>query len=160
MNVHEAKLELALLESDVTELSKIDFITYLTNAGIPQEIIQRLSQLWEMTKRVGEESVAIGKIVFHKIWGFLKANPNLSAGMALGAAISVLIPFVGSVLMPVAVAVGALLGVRLDNYEEGNEMATDAVSIMHEAILLARKFFDLFVEIVDAVKAYWVSKDD
>ncbi|WP_029407289.1 hypothetical protein [Thiomicrorhabdus sp. Milos-T2] len=154
MNVHEAKLELAILETDVVETNRADFVTYLTNSGIPQEIINRVTQLWDVTKRIGEEVVSIGKIIIFKIWEFLKANPHLSAGMALGASVSILIPFVGPILAPLATAVGALLGVRLDNYSDGNEMANNMTGVAHEAVLLAKKFFDLFVEIVDAVKVY------
>lgn len=154
MNVNEAKLELALIEGELIEADKVDLITHLTNQGIPQEVINRISQLWETTKLVAGEAVSIGKIIIHKIWEFLQANPNIAAGMALGAFICLFIPILGPVLMPLAIAVGAVIGIRLDNYEQGNTMATDAIGVLHEVVMTARKFFEIFVEIVEAVKEY------
>lgn len=152
MNMNEAKLELAVIECDIVEDSKLELVTRLTNEGFPQEVVTRISQLWDQTKKIGEEIYHVGKIIISKILAFLKANPNLTAGMGVGLAIGILIPFVGPILMPLAVAVGAVIGVRLDNYEQGSPMAVDAIGVSHEVVMLSRKFFDLIVEIFEAVQ--------
>ena len=152
MNINEAKLDLVVIEGDIVEESKLDLVTRLTNSGLPQEVVTRVSQLWDVTKKIGDEIYQIGKIIISKIMAFLKANPNLTAGIAVGLAVGILIPFVGPILMPLAIAIGAVLGVRLDNYEQGSPMAVDAIGVSHEVVMMARKFFDLIIEIFDAVQ--------
>ncbi len=156
MNSGEAKLELVLLEGEFEYLDRVDFITKLTNMDLPQEIINRLSQLWNVTKDIGGHVVNIGKIILIKIWEFMQANPNLIVGMALGAAVTALIPFVGSIVAPLTIAVGAFLGHRLDRLEHGEYVIeAGALGIASEAITLARQFFDLLIEIVEALKFYF-----
>lgn len=109
----QANLELALLDARTRSYSKTDAFTQYTNAGLPPEIVFRLEGLWETTRRIGGKIVHIGRILVFEIARFIKENPNLAVGVALGAAVgtlSNLVPFIGQLLAPLAVAVGAFIG--------------------------------------------------
>ncbi|MNR40060.1 hypothetical protein D3C85_1583190 [compost metagenome] len=117
----------------------------------------RLQGLWNLTKEIAGEVVAIGKIVVRKIFEFLKANPNLSIGIALGAAVGALIsgiPFIGPLLAPLSAGLsmlyGAAVGSTLDQGVQSNDPFVAAT-------LLARKFFELIQSIFLSIKEYFAA---
>lgn len=137
-------------------IDRIDAITQLTNSGLPQEIITRIDQLWEKTKIIGGQVIHIGKIIFVEILNFIKENPHLAVGVAIGAAVGALlsmIPFLGPILAPLAVAisilVGGISGYRLD---QGQNSTDGVVGVTQELILIAKKFFELFADIFNALR--------
>ncbi|MBV5330378.1 MAG: DUF2273 domain-containing protein [Chlorobium sp.] len=156
ISVNEAKLEMALLNSNVIDLDQIDVFTRFTNFGLPSEIIFRLEELWEQTKVVGGKLVHIGRIIINKILSFIENNPNLAIGVALGAAIGALvsaIPFLGPMLAPLSILLGAIfggiVGSRLDREKKPVHWMED---ISQEVIILAKKFFEFFAAIFIAIK--------
>jgi hypothetical protein len=78
-------------------------------------------------------------------------------GVALGAAVGALvnlIPFLGSLLAPLATAmgivVGGLAGARLDR---DLKVEKGSIGIAQELIILAKKFFEFLAAIFIALKA-------
>lgn len=153
----EAKLKLSLLNSNVTDLDRIDVITQLTNMNLPQEIISRIDALWEKTKIIGGQVIHIGKVILAEIIKFIKENQHLAIGVAIGAAVGALIsmiPFIGPLLAPLATAIsmliGGIAGYRID---QGKETKDSAIGVTQEIIMIAKKFFELFSNIFNALQS-------
>lgn len=148
--------ELTLLNAEVSQAEMDDVLVFGLNRGIPPEIMTRLESLWRVTKTIAGQMVAVGKIVVLKIFEFLKANPNLTIGIALGAAVGVLIagiPLLGTLLAPLSTAIsmayGAAVGATID---AGGVPSDPYIAAAH----LAKKFFELIQEIFMAIKDYLV----
>lgn len=157
MTCAEARMELMLLESKAEDFGGPEFDATFTNAGLPPEVVLRLRELWEATCRIGEKVVRIGKVILMELARFVRDNPNLAVGVALGAGVGALVsmvPVLGPVIAPLAtllsVAIGAVAGSRLDRETVPSE---GAVGIAQEAIVIARKFFELFASIFSAVSS-------
>jgi hypothetical protein len=155
--VPEARLELVLLESRVEDFNGADFDARFLNAGFPPEVTLRLRELWEATCTVGDKVLRIGKIILMELARFAQENQNLAMGVALGAGVGVLVslvPILGPFLAPLAAAigigVGAVVGARMDRRKSSEK---GVVGITEEAILIARKFFELFAAIFRAVSS-------
>lgn len=156
VSLNEAKLELLLLNSNVSDLDRIDLVTRFTNLSLPSEIIFRIEDLWEQTKIVGGKVIHIGKIIIKEILNFMEKNPNLAIGVALGAATGALvslIPYLGPMLTPLAILFGAtcggVAGSRLDRDKKAVNWIED---LSQEVIMLAKKFFEFFAAILIALK--------
>lgn len=159
---NEAKLELALLNARTYDIDRIDMITQLTNKGLSQEVVTRMDTLWDKTKFIAGETVQIGKIIIIKIWEFVEANPNMAIGMAVGAAIGALtnmIPFIGPFLAPITMALGAVIGGaaghRIDKMNKGQKVSDGIIGIAEDIVSMAKEFFKLFAEILNALKEYF-----
>lgn len=153
----EAKLKLSILNSKVLELDRIDAIAQLTNMGLPQEVITRIEDLWERTKIIGGQVIHIGKVILAEIMKFIKKNPHLVIGIAIGAAVGALIsmiPFIGPFLTPLAaaisMAIGGIAGYRSD---QGKEPKDGVIGVTQELIMIAKKFFELFGNIFNALRS-------
>lgn len=153
---NEAKLEMTLLNSNVSDLDRIDVFTRFTNVDLPSEIIFRLEELWEKTKVVGGKIIHIGKIIINELLNFIEKNQNLAIGVALGAAIGALvslIPYLGPMLAPFTILLGAIfggvVGSRLDRDKKAVHWIED---ISQEVIMLAKKFFEFFAAIFLALQ--------
>jgi len=116
-----ARLELSLLNAQAATLDSQETYVFLQESGFSPDAAIRLRELLEVTRRIGDKVISIGKIVVMKLIEFAKANPNLAAGVALGAAISVLassLPILGQILAPLAGRLGGRVdftGVRVAN---------------------------------------------
>jgi hypothetical protein len=151
----QALLELTLMNAEDAQLEFDDVFVAGVKSGLPPELLTRLQELWEQTKVVAGEVIAIGKVIVARIMAFLKAHPNLTVGAALGAAVGFLvgaIPFIGPLLQPLAMVLGSL-------YFGGAGAVLDSGGRSHSpldaAIGLARAFFELFVAIMNGVADYW-----
>lgn len=152
----QAKIEIALMDGKANSIDRTDVFVRFTNAGIPAEIIFRLEELWDATKLVGKKIVHIGRIVVLEIVRFIEENPKFAIGVALGAAVgslTSLVPFVGYLLAPVSVAVGAFVGgIAGARLERGQKPGDGMVGFAQEVIILADKFFSLLASIFNALK--------
>jgi len=151
----QALLELSLRNAEEVDLSFDDVVIEGVHKGIPVELLTRLRELWEKTKEIGGEIVAVGKIIVKAIFDFLKANPYLTTGMAIGASVTVLIaaiPFIGPILAPFVGALGSLYGAGIGASVEAGEVTSDPLVA---TIALAKKFFELLGQIFNAVADYW-----
>ena len=154
-----ARLELALWQAEADATSSSDLYIWLRESGLPPEIALRLRDLIGVTARIGEEAVSLGKIVALKLIDFIKAHPNMAVGIALGAAISALvagIPLLGPLLAPIAmvlgVSIGAIAGHRLDKSDEQSvNSSIDPISLTQDVLEIARAFFELFIEMMQAL---------
>ena len=152
----QGMFELTLLNAEVSREQLDDVLVIGLNRGIPPEIMTRLESVWGMTRTIAGEVVTIGKIVVVKIFEFLKANPNLTIGIALGAAVGALIagiPFLGAMLAPLSTALSMLYGAAVGATIDAGGIPSDPyVAVAH----LAKKFFELIQEIFLSVKDYFL----
>ncbi|MER0561913.1 hypothetical protein AAA518_10290 [Pseudomonas aeruginosa] len=148
--------ELTLLNAEVSREQLDDVLVMGLNRGIPPEIMTRLESMWGVTRMIAGEIVAIGKIVVVKIFEFLKANPNLTIGIALGAAVGTLIagiPLLGALLAPLSTVLSMLYGAAVGATIDAGGIPSDPyVAADH----LAKKFFELIQEIFLSVKGYFL----
>lgn len=152
MTQAEAGIELAILDARAQELDQLDALTRLTNAGLPQEVVLRLQELWDRRAEIGDRVIHVGRIVAAEIFRFVEENPNLAIGLALGAAVAALlamIPVVGPFLMPLAIALGIIAGHKSD---EGEKAKTLIIGVPQDIIAIARKFFELLASIFNALR--------
>lgn len=155
MSGADARMEFMVLESRAENFGGPEFDATFTNAGLPPEVVLRLKELWEATCRIGEKILRVGKLILMELARFVRENPNLAVGVALGAGVGALVamvPVLGPFLAPLAallgVVIGSVAGSRLDR---GAEASEGTVGIAQEAIIIARKFFELFAAIFSAV---------
>jgi hypothetical protein len=153
-----AKLELALLNAQAASLDNQETYVFLQEAGFSPDAAIRLRELLDVTRKIGEQVISIGKIVVMKLIEFSKANPNLAAGVALGATVSVLassLPIFGQILAPLTallgITVGAVLGYQKDQEEKGRRVSEAPAQYLRDAIATAQLFFRLFIDIIGIV---------
>jgi hypothetical protein len=151
----QALFELSMLNAEQLQIEFEEVVIEGMKRGIPAEILTRLKDLWEATQDIAGEIIAIGKIIVLAIIDFLKANPTLLAGMALGAAVSSLVltvPFLGPLLLPLSMLISTLYGAGVGAaMQEGDYSASPITA----AIALANKFFELLRLILKGISQYW-----
>jgi hypothetical protein len=151
----QANLKMALWQVDADSMTSSDLYAWLVDSGLPHEVTIRLHELASYTKKSGSKVLAVGKIILIKIIEFIKAHPNLAMGVALGAAVGLLVnsvPVLGSVLAPLAtvlgITIGAIAGHRLDKGKEVNE---GIIGVAQDIIEIAREFFKLLIDVFNAI---------
>ena len=164
MDKINAKMELLALESRVSQFNELDFITDLTNKGLANEIVTRLQLIGEKVSYIADQSFQIGKIILMKLWDFIKENPNLTIGFAIGLGLAILsgmivnlVPYIGAwlagIVTPlvalITIPIGTLKGHRLDKLIKG-EIVAD--SIMEDLITIVKKLWNLLVDIFKTLK--------
>ena len=155
LGTEQATFELTLLNAELAKTRFDDVVVSGIKLGIPPELLTRLKELWEQTKVVAGEVIAIGKIIVRKVIDFLLANPKLTIGLAIGAAISVLIsgiPFIGPILAPISLLLATLYGAGIGAAMQKGDYSGSPFTA---AIELAHKFFELIAIIFNAVAQYW-----
>lgn len=153
----QGMFELTLLNAEVSREQLDGVLIAGLDRGIPPEIMTRLESLWEMTKVIAGEVVAVGKIIVVKIFDFLKANPNLTLGIALGAAVGALIagiPFLGSMLAPLSTVLSMVYGAGVGATIDAGGIPSDPYVVV---AYLAKKFFELIQCIFLSVKDYFIA---
>lgn len=151
MKPEAALLELTVVNAELQETESFATAAReLLDRGLPPEVVTRLQSLWEKTKVIGGEVIAVGKIIVKKIVDFFLANPGLAIGLAIGAAVAALvsasIPFIGTLLAPLVAVLTTLYGY---NIQLGGRD-----SMLHSTVKLAVEFFKLLVDIFKAVASY------
>ena len=152
----EANFEFTLWNAEAEATTSSDFYLWLRESGLPSEVAIRLMKMVDHTEEVAGRIISIGKIILIKIIEFVKAHPNLSIGVAVGAALSLLastIPFLGAFLAPIVgllgITVGAVAGHRLDKLAKGQTVNTrvEVIEIGRDVIEIAKEFFKLLIDI-------------
>jgi hypothetical protein len=90
-----------------------------------------------------------------KILTFIRNNPNMSLGLAIGSCLGVLtsmIPFIGPLLAPLVTTAGVIWGIYVGRAMDSE---TSTGSPMAIAIEAAQRFLNLFIEIFNALRDYW-----
>ena len=151
----QANLKMALWQVEADSLTSSDLYAWLVDSGLPYEVTIRLHELATYTKKSGNKVLAVGKILLIKIIEFVKAHPNLAMGVALGAAVGLLVnsvPVLGSVLAPLATAlgitIGAIAGHRLD---KGKEVNHGIIGVAQDIIEITRAFFQLLIDVFNTI---------
>jgi hypothetical protein len=162
LSTAQATLDLSLLHASANKTDFNDIAIDLAKRGTPLEVVTRLQGLWNNTQSIAGEIIAIGKIIVIKLWEFIKANPNMTIGIVLGAAIGALvnlIPWIGHFLAPIAMTVSAFLGGiaghQLDKIAKGDYVSG---SLFENLITAAKLFYQLFADIFIALKDYLLSE--
>lgn len=161
----KANLKLALWQAEADSMSSSDLFVWLTDSGLPQEVILRLHELVTFTKKVGQKVFAIGKIVLMKILEFIKAHPHLVLGAGMGAVLGLAVsslmtsvPLIGQLLAPLAavlgltsIVFGAVAGHRIDKRNQGKEVAEGIMGFAEDSIEVAMEFFKLAIDVFKTV---------
>lgn len=158
VSIAQANLKMALWQVDADSMTSSELYAWLVDSGLPHEVTIRLHELASYTKKSGNKVLAVGKIILIKIIEFIKAHPNLAMGVALGAAVGLLVnslPFLGSILAPLATAlgitIGAIAGHRLDKHLQGKEVSGGIIGVAEDIIEIAREFFQLLIDIFNTI---------
>lgn len=154
MSAEQGMFELTLLNAEASEAKFDDLVIGAVDRGIPAELVTRLKELWDATKVIAGDVISIGRIVVGQIIEFLKNNPKLSLGLALGASIATLvggIPLLGPFLQPLASWVGTVYGAGVGAAMQQGDYSGSPYTA---AIELASKFFELLVAVFRSVAAY------
>jgi len=155
----QASLEMALWQVEADTLTSSDLYARLRSLGLAPEIAMRLKELGAVTKEIGGKLVSLGKIILIKLLDFIEKHPNLAAGIALGAAISLLtaaIPILGPILAPMVAVAGitvfAIAGHHLDKKDgQQTQQIPEAVELAQDAVEIARIFFRFFIDTIQAI---------
>lgn len=148
----QAELELALMQAESDSMASSDLYLWLRECGLSPEIAVRLKELVNVTQRIGNKVVSIGKLIVMKLRDFIMAHNGLAIGTVLGAAIASLvaaIPLLGSLLAPLGGLLGlaiAVTGHQSDKHPTGDDGGVSLLDLPQNLIEIARAFFDLFIE--------------
>ncbi|MCP3792535.1 hypothetical protein ACVWY1_005088 [Pseudomonas sp. TE6288] len=151
----EAELELALMQAESDSMTSSDLYIWLRECGLPPEIAIRIKDLVNVTKRIGDKVVSIGKLIVMKLRDFITAHKGLVIGSLLGAAIASLVsalPLLGSLLAPLGTLLGltfVVTGYQQDKYEAGG--AVRLLEVPQNLIEIAQVYFEVFIETLQAV---------
>ncbi|MBD1940554.1 hypothetical protein [Microcoleus sp. FACHB-68] len=162
----QANFKMALWQADAGSMSSSDLYVWLNDSGLPHEVTIRLHELANYTKKIGNKVFDCGKIILIKIIEFVKAHPNLVAGVgigvALGFAVNYLvssIPFIGVLLAPLAAALAATFGIvvfgiaghRLDKRAQGKEVQNGLMGYAEDVVEIVQAFFQLMIDVFNVV---------
>ena len=151
----EGMFELSLLNAEASETKFDDLVVDAIGRGIPAELITRLKEIWDAARVIAGEVVAVGRIIVGRIIEFVKQNPKLTLGLALGAAVAALmggIPLIGPLLQPLSAWVATLYGGGVGAAMQQGDFSGSPFTAATE---LASKFFELLVAIFRSVTSYW-----
>ena len=121
---------------------------WLMSTHLPQDLVDLIYDLMEKTRVIGGRVLRIGKVIVLKLIEFAKTHPGLAIGAALGAGLAYLVaqvPWIGTVLAPLAAAlgifVGAAIGHGVDQGRNPGEMnwkaiAADGIAATSEGLRL------------------------
>lgn len=155
MDVQKATLYLFRENDDTRDMDKTDHMVWLGARGIPVSILTRFEDLWDITKRIGNTTIYIGKIIINKMIEFIQAHPHAVIGMALGAAIGALIslvPFIGPLLAPIATAIGACYGFCVGGKLDYSNIGRSS-TVFESLVMLAKDFFKTLANILYELKS-------
>lgn len=155
--------DLLIEEIRASKQNRDDVFEFFMSKNLAKEAIVYLQKLWEHTVEISGNIVYMGKIVVMKIIDFIKENPNMVFGMALGAIAGALasifvswIPIIGQALSILGISggmlIGAIAGNRMDRAEKGEYVDDGLFAVFGDSISVAKKFLKLFYEIIDTLK--------
>ena len=159
----QAELELALMQAESDSMASSDLYLWLRECGLSPEIAVRLKELVNVTQRIGNKVVSIGKLIVMKLRDFITAHKNLAIGTVLGAAIASLVtatPLLGSILAPLGALLGLMIAVtghQRDKHPDGNGRGVSLEELPQNLIEMARTYFDLFIETFQIIMAEFAS---
>lgn len=154
MTPQRGLFEVTMMNAQASLLTFDEVVIDAVNRGVPPELITRLQGLWEQTKVIAGEVIAIGRIIVNEIVGFLRQHPKIALGLALGAAVTALIsgiPFIGPLLQPLSAWLGTVYAAGVGAAMEVGDYSGSPYTAVIE---LASRCFELIVQIFRSVMAY------
>ena len=166
LKLANSKLEMTLLQAKADSFTSNELFVWLSESALPTDIATRLHELMSYTKKVGKKIFAVGKIILIKIIEFVKAHPHLVAGIGIGLTVGFAvqalvssIPFIGTVLAPLAGALTSLLGItilgvaghRLDKKSQGRQVNDGVIGVAEDVIEIAKDFFEFIADIFNTI---------
>ena len=82
----KSKLDLFVFNAEANNLDRTDVFTWLTSKGVPVVVATRLESLGEVTKKIADTTISLGKILISKLIEFIQAHPYTAIGVAMGQA--------------------------------------------------------------------------
>lgn len=162
----QANLKMSLWQVEADLMKSSELYVWLNDSGLPDEVNVRLHELATYTQKASGKVFAVGKIILLKIIEFVKAHPHLvlgsGIGIAVGAAVNFFvssIPFVGTLLAPLATALATTLGVvifgvaghRVDRHVQGKEVRDGLMGFAEDIIEIIAAFFKLLADVLNIV---------
>lgn len=156
LTIPYAKMELEVLDAQAAKVERIDVVTELTNLGLSQEGVARMEHLWDQKRVIDDQVFNVGRVFVIEILNFVRANPNMAIGVAVGAsvgALAKLIPYLESLLAPVAVFFGAAAGTALGSQIDRGRSSNGIVFVVGEEMIeMAKHFYGLVAAIFNALQ--------
>jgi hypothetical protein len=159
-----AQTKLMALHADAAQKEWTDAVVIFVNKNVPPEVVMRLKDLWDQTKKIGQQVYAIGKIIVMKIIDFIMRNPHALVGALIGVAVGSLfnmIPWIGPLIAPLAMAIGgafgAIAGHRLDKLARGELDSYSDSELFADLITMAKEMWRGLSEIFSALKDYFIN---
>ena len=157
MNEKLAEIELLSYSIKAESLDKIDTMVFFTKKGLPLDIATRLLALWDKAAKIGNKIISVGKIILLKIIDFIKENPTMAIGMAIGGCLGFLlswIPVLGPWLIPILAIVGGVCGLQKDeiNQRDPKSDLQAIFNLLGDSLEVIKKSLQLIVDIFKAVK--------
>jgi ElaB/YqjD/DUF883 family membrane-anchored ribosome-binding protein len=164
MNTAQGKMELLVLQAKAEQINEADFIADLVNKGLGADVIARLQILSEKVAYIGDQIIKVGKIILMKLWEFIKENPFMSIGIAIGVALTALtslivgwIPFLGPILtgitalviIPTTISMGMSLDKLIEKIKHEERLGDTPLEQLYEGAI---KLFSLLGDIFKSVK--------
>lgn len=155
----QAELELALMQAESDSMASSDLYIWLRECGLSPEIAVRLKELVNVTQRIGNKVVSIGKLIVMKLREFITAHKGLAVGSLMGAAIASLvaaIPLLGSILAPLGALLGltiAVSGHQSDKQPTNSWSGVSLLALPQSLMEIARTYLDLFIETLQVAMA-------
>jgi len=145
-------LALTLASGDA-RITREEVIDYLLEQGIPHHLAYRIAGLLHVVIRVGDATIRIGRVILHQMLEFLRKNPGMAIGAALGAVFGMLsfsVPLIGSFIGPLLTAIGAFIGAAIGHATDRDQLKNSFPFVVVDA---AAEFFSWLVETVKAITA-------
>ena len=112
--------------------------------------------VFKFTREIEGETIHIGRIIFVKLFDFIKENPNVALGTIVGAVFIAFVSWatpIGGLLSLIATFLSAAIGGYLDYVNKGGrELNSTLEKVIAGATHTTKEFFKLLSEIFKALK--------
>ncbi len=148
-----AIINLNNLNTEAKGFEQNDFLIWLLENGVPQEIVMRLEELWNFTQKIGKKCYSIGKIIALRICAFAEKHKEFSKVIAIAVACSVIIefvPYLGWLLAPIVQFCALWIGLPLAVFFDLKEKKGKTI---RKIKILAMDFFEIFKHISNDINS-------
>lgn len=174
----QARLKLTVLNKQAEAKNSWEFFSEMKSLGLPSEVIEILKKVLEVTSQVANKTISIGKIIVSKLLQYTAEHPLQVAGLAvglyatytLGIALHGLfavapwisnLPLVGGALAKLSLLIAGLckevimpvlIASPVAGVVAGEILDTKFPQISESCQRVAKEYFELFSQIINAVK--------
>ena len=174
----QARLKLTILNKQAEAKDSWEFFSEMKSLGLPSEVIEILKTVLEVTSRVVDKTIAIGKIIVSKLLQYTAEHPLQVAGLAVGlyatytlgvalhgmvavAPWILKIPIIGAALSNLGLLITGLCKVVIipilaaspvAGVVAGEILDKKFPQISESCQRITQEYFELFSQIINAVK--------